>query len=194
MIYIVGLGNPGSHYEGTRHNIGAAVLEAYIAERSFTPPVHEKKLQARIARGNEGVESVYAVFPQTYMNHSGQAVAAVQKYFGTGTVVAIYDDVDLPVGTFKVAARGGAGGHNGVKSLIQHVGEDFVRVRIGIAPVRFWTGRAIRPAGDQLARFVLQSFGSRERAAIAALQPKLIDALSCVVREGVDAAMNRYNG
>jgi PTH1 family peptidyl-tRNA hydrolase len=193
MMYLVGLGNPGAEYDGTRHNVGAAVLERYLAAHSFPALREEKKWQASVAQGVIGSASVTALIPLTYMNHSGQAVAAALRYAGAGSVVALYDDVDLPVGTFKISVQGGAAGHNGVKSLIGVLGESFVRVRIGIAPVSFWTGKATRPAGERLPAFVLGRFTARERAAIDALTPTLHEALTCVIKEGAPAAMNRFH-
>jgi len=137
MFYIVGLGNPGQKYQKTRHNVGWQALDACVQTWEFTPPVYRKKIDSRLGEGQVGNHEVTVLYPETFMNNSGIAVAAVVPKDATANLVLIYDDVDVPLGQLKVSYGNGAGGHNGVASVIERLGtRDFIRIRIGIAPGR----------------------------------------------------------
>lgn len=156
MYLIVGLGNPGKEYEKTRHNIGWRVVDAY-AEQQGVGFSYEKKWDADIAK----IDDVLLCKPQTFMNNSGMAVAAIARYFTIAPehILAVYDDKDIPFGTVRVRSAGSAGGHNGVQSLIQHVGTmDFWRIRIGVAS----SALEKRDTAD----FVLSPFSSEEEQCI----------------------------
>lgn len=133
MKLIVGLGNPGKQYETTKHNIGFLVLDALAANLGLS--FNKTKFKSIYAEGNIGTEKVILVKPQTFMNLSGESVRPWMDYFDLTEedVVIIYDDMDLPVGKIRLRIQGGHGGHNGVKSLIQHMGtKNFNRIRVGV--------------------------------------------------------------
>lgn len=133
--------------------------------------------------------SARVVYPDTYMNHSGRVV----KKIGSDGLIVVYDEVDLPFGEFRLAFGRGAGGHNGVKSIIDELGTpDFLRVRIGIAP-RNWLGRVVRPRGDSLADYVLGELTKKEREKLEAAAKEVALALESVVKEGREKAMTKYN-
>jgi len=187
VIMIVGLGNPGRRYRGTRHNAGFEVLDE-LARRVGVRFRRNLRWPVLVARAVMLGRPVVMVKPQTYMNLSGTAVAPLMRRMGVGRehVVAVVDDVDLPVGRIRVRKRGGAGGHNGLRSLIEEMGgEDFARVRVGIG----------RPIGDtDLVKYVLGVLPAEERKIFRAAVKRAADAVECLTSEGVDAAMNRFNG
>lgn len=135
-MVIIGLGNPEDEYAGTRHNIGFEAVDAFAHEHDFEPWVHKKDLKCHLAVKSLGQTRVLLVKPTTYMNNSGEAAQAVCQFYkvGADNVIAAYDELDIEFGQIRMRMGGSAAGHNGVKSLIQHLGEDFGRVRIGIGP------------------------------------------------------------
>ncbi len=146
MHYIVGLGNPGEKYKNTRHNIGWTVLDYFIENEGLPGLVDSAKYAGSMSTGVVNGQEVTILYPNTFMNKSGSAVRKLVPKEEAEKLVVVYDDVDLPVGDIKVSVGRGAGGHNGVASIIESLGsKDFVRVRVGIAPVSFWTGKAGRP-------------------------------------------------
>lgn len=153
---IVGLGNPGSKYDHTRHNVGFLCLDTFAAAEngSWT---EKKTLKSLICDLRIGRSRIVLCKPQTYMNNSGEAVQAVQSFFKipNSSTIAVYDELDIAFGQIRTRTGGSAGGHNGVKSLIQHIGEDFGRVRVGIGPKT--------PAQIDSADFVLQKFNQEEQ-------------------------------
>ncbi|MFZ1324289.1 MAG: aminoacyl-tRNA hydrolase [Candidatus Saccharimonadales bacterium] len=170
---IVGLGNPGKKYDGTRHNTGFACLDAFAAAENGTWS-EKKTLKSLICDLRIGSSRVLLCKPATYMNLSGEAVRAVQHYYKLSNqdTVVIYDELDIPFGQIRTKAGGGAAGHNGIKSLIQHVGEDFGRIRVGIGPKS--------PQQPDSAGFVLQKFSPAEQ-----------DSLKLLVTE-TGSIMNEY--
>lgn len=182
MKAIVGLGNPGREYAGTRHNIGFDVLDE-VARRWHVQLRPWKSVADMAVVSNRGV---VLVEPQTYMNLSGDAVsriAAFHKLEPTDVLVVV-DEVQLPLGRLRVRRNGSAGGHNGLKSIIQHIGAEFPRLRIGV-------GRG-DPKWD-LADHVLSKFGREEREAVADLVSRAADAVELFAGEGLDVVMNRFN-
>lgn len=159
MKMIVGLGNPGSKYTGTKHNIGFMVLDEYAADHGVT--FNKSKFEALYTETFIGSEKVLLVKPQTFMNESGRAVRPLMDYFNLTTedLLIVYDDLDLPAGKIRLRQKGSAGGHNGIKSLIQHLGTpDFNRIKIGIN----------RPFFDQtVVNHVLSKFPKEKEEAIA---------------------------
>lgn len=135
-LIITGLGNPGKEYTGTRHNIGFACLDVFAEENDFDPWVNKKDLRAEITSKTLGDTRVILVKPTTFMNLSGEAVQAVMHFYKitVDDVIALHDELDVPFGQIRLRTGGGAAGHNGVKSLLQHIGEGFGRVRVGIGP------------------------------------------------------------
>jgi len=169
----VGLGNPGRSYERTRHNIGFLVADE-LAKRHGGSWRSKKKAEA--APVGFGSKNVTLLKPTTYMNNSGTALAG----YKAEQLVVVHDDLDLPVGDVRVKVGGGAGGHNGLRSLIQHLGNDFVRVRVGI-------GRP--PPGVTVTDYVLGRMDSAIKEAV----PRTADAVETVVELGPEVAMNRFN-
>ena len=187
MKLIVGLGNPGRAYEHTRHNVGFDVLDK-LAGKGGTEFRRRLLAPVQTAEMRVGNESLLLVKPQTFMNRSGPPVGALARKKGVAPadLVVVVDDVDLPCGQLRIRARGSAGGHNGLKSVIEHVGtEDFVRVRVGVG----------RPGGKgDMVNHVLSKFSPDERETIAGAIEKAADAVAHIVEHGVDKAMNEFNG
>ena len=195
MHYSVGLGNIGTEYKNTRHNVGWTVLEYFLTEERLPNPVDSAQFSGSISRGVILAEEVVVLFPNTFMNKSGSAVKKLVPKEGVQNLVVVYDDVDLPIGEIKVSAGRGAGGHNGVASIIDALGsKDFVRVRVGIAPVSFWTGKPRRPQGGAaMTRHVLSKFTRREEAKLEEVKETVRQAIKTIITDGVEAAMNKFN-
>lgn len=136
ILLIVGLGNPGKEYDGTRHNIGFEALDAFTAANDFDPWVNKKDLKCEMANGRVGDSRVIAVKPTTFMNLSGEAVQAVAHFYkiAPDKIVVVHDELDINFGQIRLRIGGSDAGHNGLKSLIQHLGQDFGRIRVGIGP------------------------------------------------------------
>jgi PTH1 family peptidyl-tRNA hydrolase len=182
---IVGLGNPGARYEGTRHNMGFLVVDA-LARRAGVG-INRERFDALLGRGEISEVSVILAKPLTFMNLSGRAVAQIARYFGIGAedILIIHDDMDFPVGDVRIKAGGGAGGHKGLLSIIDQLGgADFSRVRVGI-------GRP--PARETAERYVLERFSEEEKQVLDSAVERAGDAVIAVVSSGVHAAMNRFN-
>ncbi len=186
MKLIVGLGNPGIKYASTRHNIGFEAVD-YIGE-THRISIDKNKFKALIGEGNIGGERVVLMKPQTYMNLSGESVGACMAWYKMKPeeVVVIYDDVTLQVGQLRIRKTGSAGGHNGIKSIIQHIGGDaFPRIKVGVGE---------KPQGWDLADHVLGKFTNEEKEL---LQTRLADVngvVEMMIKKDIDAAMNNYNG
>lgn len=188
-LLVVGLGNPGAEYAGTRHNAGADVV-ALLAERHGG---RLRKGKERALVGEVRVEGrlVALAFPQTYMNDSGLAVAPLVRRFGIppdglDRLVVVHDELDLPVGRIRVKLGGGLAGHNGLRSIKAHLHrDDFCRVRIGIGKP---------PGRRQGVDHVLKAPGKAERAELAVAVEEAADAVETILLEGPAAAMNRFNG
>jgi len=133
-ILIIGLGNSGKEYDGTRHNIGFAVLDDFAAKNDFPAWIDKKDLKCRLTTANLGENRVILCKPQTFMNNSGEAAQAVQRFYKVynQSTLAVYDELAVPFGSLRTRLGGSDAGHNGVKSLTQHLGEDYGRLRIGI--------------------------------------------------------------
>lgn len=192
MFTVIGLGNPGEEYENTRHNAGRVVLSEVLKDWDWSTPVHSARLGGEIAEGAFSDNSVRVFFPDTFMNHSGRAVKKILN-IEPGPIVVVYDDVDLPFGEFKLSFGRGAGGHNGLSSVISELGtQDFLRVRIGIAP-KNWFGQIVRPRGDKLADYVLGKLTTRELSKLTAMSGEVATALRLVVEKGKEEAMQVFN-
>lgn len=182
MKIIVGLGNPGRKYERTRHNAGFMALDELA--NNLHVDVAQDKYHALIGKARIDSEAAVLVKPQTYMNDSGRAVAAIlrETYATVSDLMVIHDELDLPLGTVRVKIGGGHGGHNGLRSLIEYLGSpDFIRVRIGIG----------RPALNvDPADYVLSPFLAEERPAASEAVAKAAEAVRLIVAEGFTRAMN----
>ena len=184
---IAGLGNPGRQYDGSRHNAGFDVIDELADRLGIGRPVRFGK--SLIGKGMIGGQKVILMKPLTYMNLSGEAVREVCSYFKVDHhdhLIVISDDIDLPVGHLRIRKKGSAGGHNGLKNIILHLGDDaFRRVRIGV-------GGKPSPGAD-LAGHVLGHFKGEDRAVMEEADVKAADAVICMVEQGPDKAMNLYN-
>ena len=185
MKLIVGLGNPGARYAGTRHNMGFLVVDA-LAQRAGVE-INRERFDALLGRGEISDVPVILAKPLTFMNLSGRAVAQIARYFGIGAedILIVHDDMDFPVGDVRIKAGGGAGGHKGLLSIIDQLGgADFARVRVGI-------GRP--PPNEAAERYVLERFSAEEIQEVDCAIERAGDAVIAVVSSGVYAAMNRFN-
>lgn len=184
MYVIAGLGNPGRKYEKTRHNMGFLVLDEFADRHGIK--VNRIKHKALVGEGRIGGEKVLLVKPQTYMNLSGESLREVMSYYDVPikNLIVVYDDLDIAAGALRIRKKGSAGSHNGMKSVIYQLqSDDFPRVRVGIGAgggmdwKDFVTGRVSGDEADTLAKAV-------GRAA---------EALDCILEDGIDIAMNRFN-
>jgi peptidyl-tRNA hydrolase, PTH1 family len=182
---IVGLGNPGAQYKGTRHNIGFAVIDE-IARRA-SAGFESAPADAVIAKWRRPDGTALLAKPLTFMNLSGQAVGEIARYFKIeiADLLIVVDEAQLPLGKLRARARGSAGGHNGLKSVIAHLGDEFARLRIGV-------GR-----GEQerdLADHVLSRFEKEEAAEVERMTARAADAAEMFITSGIEAVMNAFNG
>ena len=189
---VVGLGNPGHRYANTRHNVGFMALERLVTRegggfRSMP------KLQGQLADLGSGDTRLRLLMPQTFMNDSGRSIRAALDWFGfeLHQLLVLVDDMDLPLGRLRLRARGSAGGHNGLKSTIQHLGtQDFARLRIGIgAPAQNPSERKARTVSH-----VLGSFSRNEEPLLDKVLVEVVDGLERIQRQGLDLAGNHING
>ena len=179
---IVGLGNPGPQYEGNRHNIGFLVADELNrrAAGSFRNKFHGNHAKIRI-----GNEDAHLLEPTTYMNRSGISVGAAASFFKAepSRTVVIHDELDIPHGEVRIKVGGGHGGHNGLRSIFEHFGRDFVRVRCGIG----------RPPHGDVSGFVLSDFNADQRATLTTFVDRAADAVESVLRDGPLHTMNAFH-
>ena len=186
MFLIAGLGNPGTEYAATRHNIGFDMV-TYLGDQ-YHIPLRSRENKAIVGKGVIGGQKVMLAQPQTFMNLSGESIRALLDYYKTDRekLVIIYDDISLPVGQVRVRPKGSAGGHNGIKNIIQHLGtEEFARIRIGVGA---------KPEGGDLVKHVLGRFSREEDGMIRDVFALAEEALLTIMNEDVAAAMNQVNG
>ncbi len=183
---LVFLGNPGREYAESRHNVG--FMTAQVLEKRLSVRIERLRFKALTAQATLGGEKVLLMKPQTYMNLSGEAVQPAAAFYKVPPerVLVVSDDVSLPLGRLRIRASGSAGGHNGLKSIISRLGtENFPRVKIGVgAP----------PENFDMADWVLSGFHGQDAKEIAAATERAADALETILSEGVERAMNRFNG
>lgn len=185
MKLIIGLGNPGTEYDGTRHNVGFQAIDALADDRNINP--NKNKFKALFGEGRVGSKKMVLGKPQTYMNLSGESVQMFMKWYKVSPeeILIIYDDVSLPPGQLRIRKKGGAGGHNGIKSIIQHLGTDeFQRIKIGIGE---------KPQGWNLADYVLSRFSNSEMKTIEKTMEDVVGAANVIMDKGIEEAMNQYN-
>ena len=194
MYYIVGLGNPGKEYSGTRHNIGFSILEQFAESKNFSSWHESGSHCGKVATGVLSGKEATLLLPITFMNDSGVAVRKLVPKGEEERLIVVYDDVDLALGEMKVSFDRGAGGHNGMKSIIEHLGTtEFVRVRVGVAQKSFFTGSLKRPKGEALPKFVLAPFTVKEQKQLKDVLIKADEAIVTIVTEGREKAMNIHN-
>lgn len=184
MFVIVGLGNPGKKYEKTKHNVGFETVDCL--GKIFDIKINKIKHRALIGEGKIGDERVILLKPQTFMNLSGEAVREALQYYKieATSIIVVYDDVDTEIGRIRIKKKGSAGSHNGMKSIISQIQEaEFPRVRIGIGSNR----------NSDLADYVLSGFNKENRAIIDMTIERAAKAVSAMILDGIDSAMNEYN-
>ena len=186
MYIIAGLGNPGRQYAHTRHNVGFDAIDV-LAEK-YNIKVENAKGRALTGSGRIEGQSVLLVKPLTYMNLSGESIRALTDFYKideTSQLIVIYDDISLPPGQLRIREKGSAGGHNGIKSIISHLGgQEFLRIKVGVGE---------KPAGWDLADYVLSRFAEDDRKKVEEALERAADAAVCLMTDGVEAAMNEYN-
>jgi PTH1 family peptidyl-tRNA hydrolase len=183
MYVIAGLGNPGKEYASSRHNAGYMAVE-YLAEKLNTKL---NKLKFNSVYGDTSIngEKVMLVKPVTYMNKSGIAIAEIVKFYkiSTSNLIVIYDDIDIPLGALRIRPSGSAGTHNGMKSIVDSIGSEFPRIRIGIG----------RNEEMDLADFVLQKFSRNEKDIVTPIIERAAEAAVEIIENGIDSAMQKFN-
>ena len=186
MYLIAGLGNPGREYENTRHNAGFASIDR-LAEKNHIS-IDMKKFQALCGTGYIGGQKVLLLKPQTYMNLSGESLRAACDFFKIDPeqeLIVVYDDISLAPGQLRIRAKGSAGGHNGIKSIISHLGTQvFLRVKVGVGE---------KPQGWDLADYVLGHFSKEEQQVMQESFDRAADAAAALLSEEVQQVMNEYN-
>ena len=192
LSLVVGLGNPGEKYAGTRHNVGFMALEQ-LAKRQSSSFKQQSKLHGLLAEVGQGTERLRLLMPQTYMNESGRSIRAALDWFGfePAQMLILVDDMDLPLGRLRLRLSGGAGGHNGLRSTIAHLGgQEFPRLRIGIgAPALNPVERKQRTVGHVLGRFA-----AAEQPLLDEVIDEVLAGLDLIQRLGFERAGNRLNG
>ena len=192
---IVGLGNPGEDYEGTRHNTGRMAVEQFAKDNGLNEWKENTAAKATIAKGTVAKNAVTLVLPDTFMNKSGNAVLKfVKSMKAAEKMVVVYDDLDLAIGKMKVSFDRGSGGHKGIESIIRAVKtKKFTRVRIGISPTTA-AGKLKKPQGeDEVGEFILATFKPSEQTELKTVFKKASEAIATTIAEGPGIAMNRFN-
>ena len=186
MYLIVGLGNPGRQYEATRHNMGFDVIDKLVEE--YQVPQAGVKFNSMYGKGRIGGQPVILMKPLSYMNLSGGPIREMANYFKIDPeteMIVVYDDIDLDPGQLRIRKKGSAGGHNGIKHIIQQLGtQNFVRIKVGVGA---------KPKGWDLADHVLGRFDKDDRALVEEAQERACKAVELILTDSVDAAMNEYN-
>ena len=186
MFAIIGLGNPGKEYENTRHNAGFNSVDA-IAKK-YGIDISKNEFKSKVGQGFIDGQKVILVKPQTYMNNSGEAVREVVDFYkldSTSEIMIIYDDISLDVGMIRVRDKGSAGGHNGIKGIIAHLGsEAFLRIRVGVGD---------KGENGDLVKHVLGTFKGDDETTIKESYEKAVDAATLILNDNFEKAMNIYN-
>ena len=182
MILIVGLGNPGKKFENTRHNAGFMAVDFFAKKNSFPEFELSKKYESLVSKKGD----IMLAKPQTFMNESGRAIKAILKNSKEALVVAIHDDIDLPIGKLKIVKERGSAGHKGIESIVKNVGnEGLVRFRLGIQPEN---GKPKNREG-----IVIKKFTKKEMDILITATKKTTEALDTFIKEGLQKAMNKFN-
>lgn len=188
MRLIVGLGNPGKEYKNTRHNVGFSAVEAIGHHFGCEDISSKDQFKARLAQGTIAGEKVLLAKPQTFMNLSGQAVQAIMSYYKIAPhdLIVIYDDFVIAPGKVRLRPSGSAGGHNGMESIITLLGTDqFIRIRIGIAPFNAWQKTD--------SNYVLGKLATQEKDLLDEVLKKMPTMIEVIIKEGIENAMQRFN-
>lgn len=186
MYLVAGLGNPEKKYEKTRHNIGFDAVISYASKHLID--LSKNKFKAFFGEGNISGEKVFIALPQTYMNLSGDSIAEFASFYKIPpeNIIIVHDDISLAPGRLRIRAKGSAGGHNGLKSIISRLGSDnFARIKIGVG--------APRHEDCDLADFVLGKFSDDEIKLLKPVVENVCEAIDCIITQNIDRAMNKYN-
>lgn len=192
---IVGLGNPGKGYENTRHNTGRIALEYFARAHDFSPWQNDRKTQALKSEWVIKKEKVVLLEPETFMNKSGVSVKPlITNEKKAESLIVVHDDLDLPLGTFKIVFGRGSGGHRGIESIIRAIKtKDFIRIRIGIAPTTP-SGKIKKPKGEkEIVDFIIGTFKPKELETIKKTSKIVSQAIETLIIDGKAIAMNRFN-
>jgi PTH1 family peptidyl-tRNA hydrolase len=193
MKLIIGLGNPGRNYAHNRHNIGFLCLRHFTKKQGI--PLDKKQGQARTGIGDVAGNKLMVARPQTHMNLSGESVGRLVKKSNVSldNLIIIHDDLDLPLGKIRVRQGGGSGGHKGIESIIAQLNSpDFLRVRVGIGRPPLFENNTTNKE-TEIIDYVLSDFTNEERKTVNQVITKASDAVLCLLKEGLNAAMNKYN-
>ena len=186
MVIIAGLGNPTKEYEHTRHNVGFDTIDCIADQYGIS--INEKKHRALVGKGMIEGQKVILLKPQTFMNLSGESIRAAVDFYKVDEkeeLIVIYDDISLPPGQLRIRKKGSAGGHNGIKNIIAHLGHDtFMRIKVGVGE---------KPAGYDLADYVLGHFSKEDRAIMDDAFKEAAEDVKMMITDGPDAAMNAFN-
>lgn len=182
MKILAGLGNPESKYADTRHNAGFMAIERIDSSSMGWKEQHKALVKKIRIAGND----VLLAMPQTYMNLSGESLGALARYYKVPSqdLIVFVDDVNLDLGRIRIRTEGSAGGQNGLKNIIQHLGNEFPRIRLGVGPA---------PSGRELSSFVLGKFSKKEKETFNGVLDQIPDLVEILFQEGVQKAMNRFN-
>ena len=187
MYIITGLGNPGKEYEGTRHNAGFMAID-HLADK-YQISMDTRKHMAYLGKGIINGQKVILAKPQTYMNLSGESIRSLVDYYKIDPeeeLIVLYDDISLDPGNIRIRAKGSAGGHNGIKNIIAHLGtQEFPRIKVGVGD---------KPPRMDLADYVLSRFSKEDREKMEQAFKDAAEAVEVMIAEGPDAAMNQFNG
>lgn len=204
MHIIIGLGNPGEEYAASRHNTGRMILETFRKGNDCSEWEEDKKKKTLVAEGKVGKEKILLIEPNNFMNNSGKSVAAFVKPLNrqgdraskkqAAQTIVIYDDLDLPIGMFKISWNRGSGGHRGLDSIIRALKtREFVRIRIGISPATP-SGKIKKPSGEkEVIRFIMGAFSPKDRETLKKVSKKISEALATIVLDGREKAMSEWN-
>lgn len=186
---ILGLGNPGKEYEGTRHNAGREAAMTFAKRLDFSEFEADKRSMALIASKKSGSKTIIAALPETFMNKSGSAAAKLfRAKKENADLVVLHDDLDLPLGRFKISYGKNSGGHKGVESVMRGLKtKNFVRIRIGISPKK-------KPDHNEMMKFIVGRFKPAEQDIIKKVFKKISEALECMAEDSLEKAMSEFNG
>jgi len=195
MYLIVGLGNPGGGYEKTRHNTGRIILEYFRKKYDFSEWAENKKLKALESDGEIGKSKAKLLEPESFMNKSGASVKLlITNKKKAEQLVVIYDDLDLPIGAFKISFNKGTGGHKGLESIVKNIKtKEFIRVRVGISQATS-KGKLKKPQGEQkILDYLMADFSKKDLEILKKLKPKIAQVLETIILDGRAKAMNFFN-
>jgi PTH1 family peptidyl-tRNA hydrolase len=194
MKIIVGLGNPGEEYTLTRHNIGRMVLDALIKKNKFDAFESNKKYQSLATEGKIGKEKVLILEPETFMNKSGLALKLlITSKKAAENLIVVRDDLDIPLGRFKIGFNRSSGGHRGIDSIVKHIKtEAFIQVKVGISPSTP-SGKLKKPTGEAVLDFIIGNFKKPELEKVKKIVKEVAGAIEILVTEGKEVAMGEFN-